>query len=282
MALTALTSPLAAGRTAEVFAWGEGETQALKLFRPGWGMGAATHEAEVARMLYAAGVATPKVYEVIEVDGRPGIVYERVIGLPLLAMLSAPPWPLHKAARLLAETHANLHTRTVEGLPSLHEKLTRQIQAVPSLAPEVRRAALDALAALPGGVALCHGDYHPDNVLLSARKTLVIDWDNATCGDPLADVARTLLLMRASQMTLKTPAQRLLRRSLVAILNALYLRRYRQLHPFERARLAAWELPVTAARLYEGVKEEEVYLLARVRRLAAQYVGGGGAYGPGT
>lgn len=269
----ALDPPIATGRTAEVFAWGKTGTQALKLFRPGWSMDAARHEAEIARAIYAAGVAVPRVYEVVEVDGRAGVVYERIAGPSLLDMLAAPPWPLWRVARLLAETQASIHERTVAEMPPLREKLARLIRAASSLTPALQRAALAALAALdalPDGAALCHGDYHPDNVLLSARGPLVIDWENAALGDPLADVARTLLLMRASHLYVKTPAEGMVRRTLVPILNTLYLRRYRQLRPLDPARLAAWELPVTAARLSEGVAEEEEYLLARVRRLAAQ------------
>lgn len=39
-------------------------------------------------------------------------------------------------------------------------------------------------------------DFHPDNVLLAARGPVIIDWPDATRGQPLADVARTSLLLR--------------------------------------------------------------------------------------
>ena len=45
----ALGAPLAQGRTAEVFAWDDGHV--LKLFRPGWDMDVASHEAEIARAM---------------------------------------------------------------------------------------------------------------------------------------------------------------------------------------------------------------------------------------
>jgi aminoglycoside phosphotransferase (APT) family kinase protein len=267
--LTAMQTktPIATGRTAEVFAWGD--TLVLKLFRPEWGMDTATHEAEVARALYAAGVAAPRVDNVIAVDGRAGVVYERIAGPSLMGTLAARPWRLRGVARLLGETHASMHERTVSGLPQLREILARRIQVAPGLPTALQRAALDVLNTLPDGETLCHGDFHPGNVLLSVRGPLVIDWENAALGDPLADVARTVLLIRASHMDATTPAQRLLRRALASTLMTLYLRRYRQLHPFDQARLAAWELPITAARLSEGIEAEEAYLLARVRQLAA-------------
>ncbi|HEX6819749.1 MAG TPA: phosphotransferase [Ktedonobacterales bacterium] len=259
---------LAEGRTAEVYAWGDG--CALKLFRTDWRADTAEHEAAISRALFDAGAPTPQVYEVVTVADRWGVIYERIEGPSLLGLLGAQPLRLPFVARTLAQTHAAMHARSVAGLPSLREVLARRIRKAEPLPPAHRDAALRALDALPDGAALCHGDYHPDNVLLSARGPLVIDWENAALGDPLADVARTLLLLRASVVYERSPAARLTKSAVRPVLSALYLRRYRQLAPFAASRLAAWELPVTAARLSEGVTPEEAYLLARVSWLCTR------------
>jgi aminoglycoside phosphotransferase (APT) family kinase protein len=267
-----LSAPLAVGRTAEVFAWGDGRV--LKLFRPGWRMEVAGHELAVAHAIYDAGVPSPRPDEAIEVAGRAGVVYERISGPSLLAMLLARPWRWARDARTLGETHAAIHAAPPPDLPPLGEALTRVITAAPGLPEDDRAAALRALDALVGStsaVALCHRDYHPDNVLLDPRGPKVIDWENATVGDPMADVARTLLLVRSSEASIPSRAGRLVRRALGALLITLYLRAYGRKRPLDRARLAAWELPITAARLIEGIAEEREYLLARVRRL----IGGG-------
>ncbi|HEV2239257.1 MAG TPA: aminoglycoside phosphotransferase family protein [Ktedonobacterales bacterium] len=265
-----LRAPLAVGRTAEVFAWGD--DRVLKLFRPGWRMDVARHELAVARAIYDVGVPSPHPDEVIEVAGRAGVVYERIHGPSLLALLARPGrWGAN--ARTLGETHAAIHAAPAPELPPLDEALRRAITAAPGLPAAERAAALGALDALVGSTvaaALCHVDYHPANVLLDPRGPKVIDWENATIGDPAADVARTLLLVRSSEASIPSRAGRLVRRTLGALLIALYLRAYGRKRPLDRARLAAWELPITAARLNEGIAEERGYLLARVRRLAAR------------
>ena len=44
-------------------------------------------------------------------------------------------------------------------------------------------------------VKLCHGDFNPSNVIITADGTpYVIDWAHATQGNAAADVARTYLL----------------------------------------------------------------------------------------
>jgi aminoglycoside phosphotransferase (APT) family kinase protein len=263
--------PLAVGRTAEVYPWGEGRV--LKLFRPGWGIENASRELAAARAIHAAGVPSPRADQAVEVAGRAGIVYERIEGPSLLSLLLGHPWRLGEAARVLGELHATIHRTPVPGMPGVGKALARRISAAPDLPEDDRAAALRVLTALDGSTgtaALCHGDYHPDNVLLAARGPMIIDWENVATGDPLADVARTLLLLRASEASVPSRAARLARRALVTLLVAGYLRAYARTRRLDHARLAAWELPVTAARLSEGIAEEGAYLLARVRRLAAR------------
>ena len=78
------------GRIAEVYAWVE--DQVLKLFRkrfpPDW----ADYEAQIARTVHAGGASAPAVGDVIDVDGRRGIIYERVDGLPMTSQAASKPW----------------------------------------------------------------------------------------------------------------------------------------------------------------------------------------------
>ncbi|MFC2013409.1 phosphotransferase family protein [Chloroflexota bacterium] len=57
----------------------------------------------------------------------------------------------------------------------------------------VKEVVLEALEQLPDGSAVCHGDFHPRNIIISSRGPVIIDWANATQGNPLADVAWILL-----------------------------------------------------------------------------------------
>jgi aminoglycoside phosphotransferase (APT) family kinase protein len=62
-------------------------------------------------------------------------------------------------------------------------------------------ARIHAVTAPPalGDGALLHMDYHPLNVMTDGRRvTGVLDWANATAGDPRTDLARTTVLLRAA------------------------------------------------------------------------------------
>ena len=55
---------------------------------------------------------------------------------------------------------------------------------------------LGSIADMPDGDRLCHGDFHPMNILGEASQPVIIDWSDARRGDPAADVCRTYLLMK--------------------------------------------------------------------------------------
>jgi aminoglycoside phosphotransferase (APT) family kinase protein len=250
------------GRVAEVFAWEEG--QVLKLFRAWYPPEGVHYEARIARTVQATGLAVPAVGEVVQVDGRWGIVYGRVAGRSMLEHFTRKPWALARFARILAELHATMHARAAPGLPSLRRRLEGKIQNAAPLPAGLKAAALQALARLPDGNALCHGDFHPHNVLMSPQGPIVIDWPDATRGHPLADVARTCLLMRTGGLPSSAPRRGLIQ-VVRATFRAVYLRRYFQLRPGSRELLAAWQVPVAAGRLEEGIVEEEEQLVALVK-----------------
>lgn len=53
---------------------------------------------------------------------------------------------------------------------------------------------MQIIGKLPDGNALCHGDFHPGNILISNGHTVVIDFMNVCHGNFLYDVARTVFL----------------------------------------------------------------------------------------
>ncbi len=100
---------------------------------------------------------------------------------------------------------------------------------------------------------------------MAARGPVVIDWMNTGRGNPLADVARTALLLGVGSLP---PGTGLLRgwfiQSFRRIFRVLYLRRYFQLWPYAQAQMKAWLLPVAAARLAEGIPGEVTQLVRLV------------------
>jgi aminoglycoside phosphotransferase (APT) family kinase protein len=233
------------GFCSDVYAWGEGRV--LKLFH---GLGAsewADREYAAARAVHAAGLPAPAAYALVEVEGRRGIVFERIDGVSLLEYTQARPWSLFGAIRQFAELQAQIHRCDPPGtLPSLRERIAARIEA-PICRRRTKQAARDRLAHLPDGTALCHGDFHPGNLLVIARGLTVIDWGSASRGNPIGDVACTSRLMRTASLPPWSPGYaHLLLKYLRHTMHRSYLKHYLRLHAGTLGQIEAWEVPVAA------------------------------------
>jgi uncharacterized protein (TIGR02172 family) len=239
------------GFTSDVFALGE--KRVLKLLHPRYPAAKAELELEITNSVRATGFPAPKAYELLERDGRFGIVFEQIDGISLLQLVERKPWKLFYGARLLAELHAQLHRTTSPAkLPPQRAQLETWLKNAHDFTAAERSAAEKSLALVPGGNSICHGDFHPGNILLSGRGPIIIDWSGATRGDAIVDVARTSVLFESANLPPHSPwhthmllaiARRLLHRT--------YLRRYLQLRPgsmtdirrflpIQRAATSAW------------------------------------------
>jgi aminoglycoside phosphotransferase (APT) family kinase protein len=264
--LTALGAPLAQGRTAAVYAW-PGD-QIVKLFFDWVGPDAVVREAEISRVVHASGLPVPAVGELVQGGGRTGIVYARLHGQSMLTELMRRPWTLRRHAWRLAELHGTIHAVTlpdhaVSVIPHQVDALAHKIEHASPLAAAQRGQLLTALRAMPVDARLCHGDFHPDNVILTDGGPVIIDWIDATRGCPAADVARTSVILRAASATSQVgnPFMRAFARAF----HATYLAHYRRLRPDVGAELERWLPLVAAARLSEGIPELEAWLVAQVQ-----------------
>jgi thiamine kinase len=262
-------SRLAQGREAEVFARGDGTV--LKLWRDPDHAWRADREAAALAALHAQGYSAPRLFGATTVDGRPGLLMERVDGTDLLTLLGRRPQAVVAVGRAMGEAHAAMHECAApDDLPDLTEELRRQLRDAGPLPDDLRTAMLELLDSLPRGDRLCHGDLHAGNMLGSWSSPTVIDWPGASRGDPMADVALTSLMHRVAALPPGAPT---LVRSFASVgrrvLRVTYLAGYRFRRPLDAAAVARWEVVQAAARLWAPIPEEHPALLRFVRaRLA--------------
>ena len=104
-------------------------------------------------------------------------------------------------------------------------------------------------------------------MLIGSDGPVVIDWTNATRGDPAADVARTRLMVRLGDLPPGSPALvRQLNRFGRRYFGRAYLRSYRAEHPVDTAVLDRWEIVRAADRVSEGIEVEIPSLLELLER----------------
>jgi len=250
--------PIAEGRTAEIYPWDD--QHVLKLYRDWCPEDWVEYESRIAHSIYEAGVPSPSAGKIVEIRGRRGLIYERLDGPSMLQAMNARPWLLWRHGRWLADLHLEIHRANIPGLPTYKERLRHDIIHTPHLSDELRDKALARLEILPDDPALCHGDFHPGNVILTRRGPVVIDWMTACSGSRWADVARTNLLLTVGPKSAGKQVSPLIRLA-ISFYHQAYLRRYLAGNPDKSGESNQWGPLIAAARLSEEIVPEREVLI---------------------
>lgn len=231
-------SLIAVGKTAEIFKWTDGKV--IKLFHAGMPIEYAQHEVAMTQAIYGASISCPQVGDVIEINGRLGIELQHIVGPTLLEVWLQNPTVTKPIADTLASLHQKMHSMAappIEAMPTQREWVHNMISDSVRLTPEQKDTTLQKLSCLDDGAMMCHGDFHPANIICrDDGKSFVIDWFSAVSGHPLGDVARTCWLL--TRYPLPNVLHHILTPELRQQLKADYLAAY-----FKKATVSATTLP---------------------------------------
>ena len=231
-----------AGRSGDVYTFGAGKV--IKLFHPHRDADHVHREFSHARAVSERGLPAPAVYEEINYDGRRGIVFEHAVGVQMEKAMMRHPLLIPCMAKRLARLHLALHRCKVPTLPWQIERYGEKIRASTQMPFALQRTVLDLLYRLPLGDAVCHGDLTPQNVVVTDSGEKVVDWLNATQGNPMACVAETSVsLLR------RRPGLSLFFMGGAWLFRRLYLAEYFRESGPAQEQLAHWEVVVSAAML---------------------------------
>jgi aminoglycoside phosphotransferase (APT) family kinase protein len=140
-------------------------------------------------------------------------------------------------------------------LPSQRDRFTTKIRLTAARIDRAHAEALELLPAASGPARLCHGDLHPSNIILSPRGPVLVDWFDASRGDPIADVARSSVILLADGAD-APPHLPGADRATLERLTAAYLARLREHREIDEALLARWQAVNAVARMAEGVRRD--------------------------
>jgi uncharacterized protein (TIGR02172 family) len=256
-----IQQPIAVGRTAEVYPFANGKV--LKLFFPNIPLTWIDKEVDTGRYIQDAHLPVPKVFEKVKVNNREGVVYERIDGPSLLNQLAAKPWKVAEYARLLANLHAQVHNVLAPtNLETQREWARGGIPETNKLSNDKKDSILHLLDSMPDGNQLCHGDFHPGNIIITKRGPVIIDWMTVSKGMACGDVARTSIILEVAKAPQGTPFRWLLEWVRKVFLDN-YLKTYFQLQSIEKDLFITWRA-IMAANFFVDVSlpEEEANLLA--------------------
>jgi hypothetical protein len=256
------TALIGRGESADVFRLDGGRV--LKLYREGLDPGVIKREHDGVVHAQRQGLRVARPLGKREHKGRLGIIFEELIGTPLLRRLVARPFRSRALLNRFAAYHARIHACSGEGLVHAQHIIVHVRILHAEIDPSVRALALERLNAIPQGDRLCHGDFHPQNAILTDEGIAAIDWSNGSWGDPAGDVARTELLFRYGgygPVMRRFPWLRLFRNMAAD----LYLRLYRQATGMSEDAIEAWRFPMAIAALHPESRVDRTALIAALR-----------------
>lgn len=192
------------GHTAEIYEYEEGKI--CKLFFNWNTEEAVNRECHNAMVIQKCVQAVPRCYGIIEQDGRKGIIYEQIKGKPLIEKYFEDGDGVFMLETLteMQESILACHTKEVMSNKDFCAALVKHACLAKGL--EVNEDEMKKIAELPDGDSLCHGDFHPFNVMVTKEnKAYAIDFMNLCRGPREYDIARTYYLIRYGDVPKDAP-----------------------------------------------------------------------------
>ena len=250
---------IAQGGQAQIYEYGDDKV--LRVLRDPKDAALLQYEVGITKALKGSGVSVPEVFESLTVEGKPAVVVQRIRGVSMMDYIRKHPLQLASQAKALAALHIAVSRNTVPGLKQARERaryLTERAQALEPVAKEFVQGVIDGL---PDGSALCHGDFHPGNILKEGGRDYVIDWFGAYQGDILSDAAHTYLVLKnvPRYPGVGAAAHRVMKLAGGMIARA-YLKALRSLMPVDLAQFSQWLVVKAAERSCYGMPAERPLL----------------------
>lgn len=201
----------------------------------------AENEANLQAFASKAGLPVPSIYGVRKLDKMmTALDMEYIPGKPLMQERMNKNQRLD-AIQTLAKLQCMVHAINADGLPKQIDRLAWKIGRNSYLEQSVKDDLLVLLQSLDNNsYSLCHGDFHPLNILYDGSKYWIIDWVDATSGNPLADACRTYLIFK-----------QFMSRS-----SGIYLRLFCKEAGAKQEDVLAWLPVLAAARMIENMDEK--------------------------
>jgi thiamine kinase-like enzyme len=269
------------GATADVYEYGKGKV--IKLYKQGSLIDPVQWEYGKALSVCESILSAPKVYELIEMDNRYGIVMEQVRGETLNSTISESMQQLVAGdisleafaeqilamVRLTAQSLHDLHSmKPSKEFETMDTRLKRDVNMNQFLTAKEKNDVISIIESLPKGNSVCHGDPNPNNILVDDGHYRFIDWVNAGIGNPMYDIAEYSLLSTPNKIALV---------NLPAILVDFFERygesishtfrtEYEKLSEIDTDSYKDWQIPLLVSKLNSNrTMEEKEQILDNVR-----------------
>mgnify|MGYP001116174205 CR=1 FL=1 len=166
----------------------------IKLFDGSYSKANILNEALNHARVEETDLNVPKIRSIEVVDGKWAIILDYIEGETLQSLMDKHPEKEDEYLNLFVDLQRTVLSKKVPMLNKLKDKMNAKISSA-DLDATTRYELHTRLDSMPKHNNLCHGDFNPSNIIITADGTpYIIDWSHATQGNSSADVARSYLL----------------------------------------------------------------------------------------
>ncbi len=166
----------------------------VKLFDENFSKASILNEALNHARVEETDLHVAKLRSVEVVNGKWAIVLDYIEGETLQSLMDKHPEKMDEYLELFVDLQMTVLSKKVPMLNKLKDKMHNKISST-KLDATTRYELHTRLDAMRMHTCLCHGDFNPSNIIITADGTpYIIDWAHATQGNASADVARSYLL----------------------------------------------------------------------------------------
>ncbi|EOP96773.1 aminoglycoside phosphotransferase [Bacillus cereus VD140] len=164
-----LGNPIAKGNTAEIYLT---DDKVVKLFKDYLSDTESIKEANKQKYAYSCGLPVPNVFEVTKIHDRQAIIMEYVKGENIGDLLLNNLNEAERYIGLCVNEQKKIHAIRVntDEMELMRKRLERQIKSVHNLDASKKKNILQKLDSITFDFRLCHGDFHPFNLILSKER----------------------------------------------------------------------------------------------------------------
>ena len=263
----------ARGRSSEAFKLEDGRV--LKLFFEDYPKEYAQKEYKNTKIANETGCTSMKVYDMVEQDGRSGIIMDYIDGISQNDMPTKNPAYLLKGGKDLARCHQLVHTKKSHDLDDVRKYCVDLLddETLNSLSEDDRKKAKEYIMSLPEDDTIIHLDFHTGNVLVDKDgKCTVIDWMTALRGNRAVEVAMMEFLFSEAELFPGSSKLQLAFYTAVrGMIGKQYFKLYQQLMPISAEEIDKYRLLALIIRRSWNIEFEKENLLGKISNLINKY-----------
>lgn len=155
------------------------------------------HEKSLSKKAFVMGIPTAISYDIVEADGRRGVVYELICSKTLGELIRADSTKTDEYVAMyvdICKKVASIHTNDPE-IPPFKEANRADIAKITGITEEERNCLYRFLELVPDADNCIHGDLNINNIMVQDGECCLIDMGELSYGNPMFDLSRIVFSM---------------------------------------------------------------------------------------